>query len=216
VPLSEHEQRQLEQIEQALYREDPKFGRLTSERRWPPGWWGNRSLTFKLKVCIAFIILVLAGALGSRLFAGVVYTAHSGTEPRPNAGHGNLSGAEFGLLVWVACMVRPVIIRLAKRFAERDLSVGWPHPPNWARSLTLIVLVVALLAAGGYIGTGVLDHLGRGHWWLFGPHAVLFTGAVRWAALGALGSGIFFVIGYGDYFVLRVRTATKSRSSGDK
>jgi hypothetical protein len=28
VPLSEHEQRQLEQIEQALYREDPKFGRL--------------------------------------------------------------------------------------------------------------------------------------------------------------------------------------------
>ena len=28
MPLSEHEQRQLEQIEQALYREDPKFGRL--------------------------------------------------------------------------------------------------------------------------------------------------------------------------------------------
>jgi hypothetical protein len=28
VPLSEHEQRQLEQIEQALYRQDPKFGRL--------------------------------------------------------------------------------------------------------------------------------------------------------------------------------------------
>jgi hypothetical protein len=28
VPLSEHEQRQLEQIEQALYREDPRFGRL--------------------------------------------------------------------------------------------------------------------------------------------------------------------------------------------
>ena len=28
MPLSEHEQRQLEQIEQALYREDPRFGRL--------------------------------------------------------------------------------------------------------------------------------------------------------------------------------------------
>ncbi|MFZ0191744.1 MAG: DUF3040 domain-containing protein [Streptosporangiaceae bacterium] len=28
MPLSEHEQRQLEQIEQALYREDPKFGRV--------------------------------------------------------------------------------------------------------------------------------------------------------------------------------------------
>ena len=28
MPLSEHEQRQLEQIEQALYREDPKFGRF--------------------------------------------------------------------------------------------------------------------------------------------------------------------------------------------
>jgi hypothetical protein len=32
VPLSEHEQRQLEQIEQALYREDPKFGRLVRSR----------------------------------------------------------------------------------------------------------------------------------------------------------------------------------------
>lgn len=28
MPLSEHEQRMLEQIEQALYREDPRFGRL--------------------------------------------------------------------------------------------------------------------------------------------------------------------------------------------
>ena len=28
MPLPEHEQRQLQQIEQALYRDDPKFGRL--------------------------------------------------------------------------------------------------------------------------------------------------------------------------------------------
>jgi Protein of unknown function (DUF3040) len=28
VPLPEHEQRQLQEIEQALYRDDPKFGRL--------------------------------------------------------------------------------------------------------------------------------------------------------------------------------------------
>jgi hypothetical protein len=27
MPLPEHEQRQLQQIEQALYRDDPKFGR---------------------------------------------------------------------------------------------------------------------------------------------------------------------------------------------
>jgi len=32
VPLSEHEQRQLEQMEQALYRDDPKFGRLMRAR----------------------------------------------------------------------------------------------------------------------------------------------------------------------------------------
>jgi hypothetical protein len=61
VPLSEHEQRQLEQIEQALYREDPKFMRLV--RSSDPRVHHKRKL-----VQAVFGILVGAGAL----VAGVV------------------------------------------------------------------------------------------------------------------------------------------------
>jgi DNA polymerase IV len=61
VPLSEHEQRQLEQIEQALYREDPKFGRVVRS--------SDPRVHYKRKLVQAVIgILVGAGALA----AGVV------------------------------------------------------------------------------------------------------------------------------------------------
>ena len=61
VPLSEHEQRQLEQIEQALYKEDPKFGRLVRS--------SDPRVHYKRKLVQAFIgILIGAGALA----AGVV------------------------------------------------------------------------------------------------------------------------------------------------
>jgi len=61
VPLSEHEQRQLEQIEQALYREDPKFGRLVRS--------SDPNVHYKRKLVQAFIgVLIGAGALA----AGVV------------------------------------------------------------------------------------------------------------------------------------------------
>jgi Protein of unknown function (DUF3040) len=61
VPLSEHEQRQLEQIEQALYREDPKFGRLVRS--------SDPRVHYKRKLVQALIgILIGAGALA----AGVV------------------------------------------------------------------------------------------------------------------------------------------------
>jgi hypothetical protein len=61
VPLSEHEQRQLEQIEQALYREDPKFGRLVRS--------SDPHVHYKRKLVQALIgILAGAGALA----AGVV------------------------------------------------------------------------------------------------------------------------------------------------
>jgi hypothetical protein len=65
VPLSEHEQRQLEQIEQALYREDPKFGRLVRS--------SDPRVHFKRKLAQA-IIGVLAGA--GMVAAGVV-TRHA-------------------------------------------------------------------------------------------------------------------------------------------
>jgi Protein of unknown function (DUF3040) len=61
VPLSEHEQRQLEQIEQALYREDPKFGRLVRSR--------DPRVHYKRKLVQALIGVVAGGGL---LAAGVV------------------------------------------------------------------------------------------------------------------------------------------------
>jgi hypothetical protein len=61
VPLSEHEQRQLEQIEQALYREDPKFGRLVRS--------SDPRVHYKRKLVQAFVG-VLLGVGG--LVAGVV------------------------------------------------------------------------------------------------------------------------------------------------
>jgi len=64
VPLSEHEQRQLEQIEQALYREDPKFGRLVRS--------SDPRVHYKRKLVQA-LIGVLAGA---GLVAAGVVTRH--------------------------------------------------------------------------------------------------------------------------------------------
>jgi hypothetical protein len=61
VPLSEHEQRQLEQIEQALYREDPKFGRLVRS--------SDPRVHYKRKLAQALIGVVVGGGL---LAAGVV------------------------------------------------------------------------------------------------------------------------------------------------
>src|SRR5579872_2891490 len=61
VPLSEHEQRQLEQIEQALYREDPKFGRVVRS--------SDPRVHYKRKLVQAFVG-VLAG--GGAVAAGVI------------------------------------------------------------------------------------------------------------------------------------------------
>jgi hypothetical protein len=61
VPLSEHEQRQLEQIEQALYREDPKFGRLVRS--------SDPRVHYKRKLAQA---LIGVGAGAGLVAAGVV------------------------------------------------------------------------------------------------------------------------------------------------
>ena len=61
VPLSEHEQRQLEQIEQALYREDPKFGRLVRS--------SDPRVHYKRKLVQALLGVVIGAGL---LAAGVV------------------------------------------------------------------------------------------------------------------------------------------------
>jgi hypothetical protein len=62
VPLSEHEQRQLEQIEQALYREDPKFGRLVRS--------SDPRVHYKRKLVQALVGVVV----GAGLLAGGVVT----------------------------------------------------------------------------------------------------------------------------------------------
>ncbi len=61
MPLSEHEQRQLEQIEQALYREDPKFGRLVRS--------SDPRVHYKRKLAQALIGVVIGVGL---LAAGIV------------------------------------------------------------------------------------------------------------------------------------------------
>ena len=71
MPLSEHEQRQLEQIEQALYREDPKFGRLVRS--------SDPRVHYKRKLVQALAGVVIgAGALAAGVVTGRVYLEAAG------------------------------------------------------------------------------------------------------------------------------------------
>jgi Protein of unknown function (DUF3040) len=71
VPLSEHEQRQLEQIEQALYRQDPKFGRLVRS--------SDPRVHYKRKFLQALIgVLIGAGGLAAGLVIHRVYLEAAG------------------------------------------------------------------------------------------------------------------------------------------
>jgi hypothetical protein len=71
VPLSEHEQRQLEQIEQALYREDPKFGRLVRS--------SDPRVHYKRKLAQALAgVIIGGGALAAGLITGRVYLEAAG------------------------------------------------------------------------------------------------------------------------------------------
>ncbi len=66
MPLSEHEQRQLEQIEQALYREDPKFGRLV--RSSDPRVHYKRKLAQSLAGIVIGAGLIAAGLVTHRVY----------------------------------------------------------------------------------------------------------------------------------------------------
>jgi Protein of unknown function (DUF3040) len=71
VPLSEHEQRQLEQIEQALYREDPKFGRLVRS--------SDPRVHYKRKLVQALVgVLIGAGLVAAGVVTRHVYLEAAG------------------------------------------------------------------------------------------------------------------------------------------
>jgi hypothetical protein len=71
VPLSDHEQRQLEQIEQALYREDPRFGRLVRS--------SDPRVHYKRKLAQSLIGVVIgAGVLAAGVVTGRVYLEAAG------------------------------------------------------------------------------------------------------------------------------------------
>jgi hypothetical protein len=71
VPLSEHEQRQLEQIEQALYREDPRFGRLVRS--------SDPRVHYKRKLAQALVGVIFGGgALAAGVITGRVYLEAAG------------------------------------------------------------------------------------------------------------------------------------------
>jgi len=73
MPLPEHEQRQLQQIEQALYRDDPKFGRRMRASD-PRMRYGRKLLQALLGVVIG-VGLFAAGVVTHRVYldaAGVV------------------------------------------------------------------------------------------------------------------------------------------------
>ena len=71
MPLSEHEQRQLEQIEQALYREDPKFGRRVRS--------SDPRVHYKRKLVFALIgVLIGAGLVAAGVVTHHVYFEAAG------------------------------------------------------------------------------------------------------------------------------------------
>ena len=114
MPLSDHEQRQLEQIEQALYREDPKFGRLVRS--------SDPRVHYKRRLVWA-LIGMLAGA--GILAAGVV-TRHTYLEAAGAAVV--LLSLAWALISWRrhAARVRPA--RDRARMAAQQRSAGSRGP----------------------------------------------------------------------------------------
>ncbi|MDT0301140.1 DUF3040 domain-containing protein [Streptomonospora wellingtoniae] len=70
MPLSEHEQRMLDQIEQALYAEDPKFANTVSKTN--PAVHYKRSI---VQASIGFVVgisLLMGGAILQQVIVGVI------------------------------------------------------------------------------------------------------------------------------------------------
>jgi hypothetical protein len=115
VPLSEHEQRQLEQIEQALYREDPKFGRVVRS--------SDPRVHYKRKLVQGFAgVLIGAGALVAGVVTHRLYLEAIG------------AAVVLLSLVWAIVSWRRHLARIrpvrAKRSQLRAVGPGRPQQ-NW-------------------------------------------------------------------------------------
>jgi len=118
VPLSEHEQRQLEQIEQALYREDPKFGRLVRS--------SDPRVHYKRKLVQALIgTLIGAGALAAGVVTHRVYLEAAG-------GALLLLSLLWAIVSWRRHAAR---VRPAKVSQPRAVASGQPRPGWRARMM---------------------------------------------------------------------------------
>ena len=118
VPLSEHEQRQLEQIEQALYREDPKFGRLVRS--------SDPRVHYKRKLVQALLgILIGAGALAAGVVTHRVYLEAAGAAVV-------LLSLVWAIVSWRRHAAR---VRPAKVSQPRAVASGQPRPGWRARMM---------------------------------------------------------------------------------
>ncbi len=116
MPLPEHEQRQLQEIEQALYRDDPKFARLM--RAGDPRVHHERKLMQALLGVVIGVGLLTTGAVTHRVYldaAGVVIVLLS--------------------LVWAAISWRRYVARVrpARSGAGTKTATGTKHRPGQTR-----------------------------------------------------------------------------------
>ena len=115
VPLSEHEQRQLEQIEQALYREDPKFGRVVRS--------SDPRVHYKRRLVQGFAgVLIGAGALVAGVVTHRLYLEAIGAAVV-------LLSLVWTIVSWRRHLARTRPVR-AKRGQLRTLGPGGPQQ-NW-------------------------------------------------------------------------------------
>jgi Protein of unknown function (DUF3040) len=115
MPLPEHEQRQLQEIEQALYRDDPKFGRRM--RADPQVHYKRKLIAAQLGFVIG-VGLLPAGAVTNRLYllaVGVVIVLLS--------------------LVWAVVSWRRygAVVRGARSRAGTTIAKGAKHPSGPTR-----------------------------------------------------------------------------------
>jgi hypothetical protein len=115
VPLSEHEQRQLEQIEQALYREDPKFGRVVRS--------SDPRVHYKRRLVQGFAgVLIGAGALVAGVVTHRLYLEAIGAVVV-------LLSLLWAIVSWRRHLARVRPVR-AKRSQLRTAGPGHPQQ-NW-------------------------------------------------------------------------------------